>query len=371
MAAPELPPLLGQSRVFLEAMEHVSRLAPLDRPVLVIGERGTGKELVAARLHYLSTRWNRALVKVNCAALAETLLETELFGHEAGAFTGAVRRRAGRFERAEGGTLFLDEVASAGPGVQEKILRVVEYGQFERVGSSEPQSSDVRVVAATNVDLPAAAAAGRFRHDLLDRLAFDVVTLPPLRARRDDIPLLADHFARTMSVELAWEATPVFSREALARLTAYPWPGNVRELKNVAERAVYQWPDPHRPIADITFDPFASPFRPAPASTAETGTKEAVTPGAAHVGAPAAAGAANRSAAQASELAPTSDPVPATLDAALRRYEARLLTAALEEARYNQRQAARALGLGYHQLRGRLKKHGIVAGGPVRRRPPV
>lgn len=347
----DLPPLLGQSRAFLEAMEHVSRLAPLDRPVLVIGERGTGKELVAARLHYLSARWNRPLVKVNCAALAETLLETELFGHEAGAFTGAVRRRAGRFERAEGGSLFLDEIANAGPAVQEKILRVVEYGEFERVGSSETEACDVRVIAATHVDLPSAAAEGRFRHDLLDRLAFDVITLPPLRARREDIPLLAQHFARAMAVELEWETAPAFSQEAMAQLASYPWPGNVRELKNVAERAVYRWPHPHREIAEVPFDPFASPFRPAPvhaAGGAETGAR--LSPDAP----PNARGPREPlSEDGAGEL-------PEDLDAALSRYEAGILSAALASRRYNQREAARALGLNYHQFRNRLKKHAIM-----------
>jgi psp operon transcriptional activator len=179
------PSLLGESPAFLAALSHVSRVAPLERPVLVIGERGTGKELIAARLHYLSQRWDRPFVKVNCAALPESLLDSELFGHEAGAFTGATRRQIGRIEQADGGTLFLDEIATASPAVQEKLLRAVEYGEIERVGG-RTATVDVRVVGATNADLPALAAAGRFRADLLDRLAFDVVTLPPLRARPDD-----------------------------------------------------------------------------------------------------------------------------------------------------------------------------------------
>src|SRR6185369_9119219 len=182
----ELPALLGESPAFLDMLAHVSHVAPLDRPVLVVGERGTGKELVAARINYLSPRWDKPFVKLNCAALAESLLDSELFGHEAGAFTGAVRRRAGRFELADGGTLFLDEIAQASTAVQEKILRVVEYGLFERVGGSAPVRVDVRVIAATNVHLPTAVAEGRFRADLLDRLAFDVVRIPPLRERRDD-----------------------------------------------------------------------------------------------------------------------------------------------------------------------------------------
>jgi psp operon transcriptional activator len=337
----DLPPLLGQSRPFLEMMEQVSRLASLDRPVLVIGERGTGKELVAARLHYLSNRWNRPLVKVNCAALPETLLETELFGHEAGAFTGAIRRRAGRFERADGGTLFLDEIANAGLAVQEKILQVVEYGTFERVGGSGAERCDVRVIAATNVDLPGEAEAGRFRHDLLDRLAFDVVTVPPLRARRDDIPFIALHFACAMAAELEWSSGPSFSKEAMARLISHPWPGNVRELRNVVERAVHRcWTPDHpsdHPIDDVVFDPFASPYRPAQ-------RRERESPG--------------RPVSEPSAPAPAFQALD--LDAAVARFEADLLGRALAATRHNQREAARSLGLGYHQFRNRLKKHGII-----------
>src|SRR5689334_24840503 len=176
---PDLPPLLGESPEFRDMLAHVSLVAPLARPVLVVGERGTGKELVAARINYLSPRWDKPIVKLNCAALPESLLDSELFGHEAGAFTGAMRRRAGRFELADGGTLFLDEIAQASQAVQEKILRAAEYGVFDRVGGSMPVQVDVRLIAATNVDLPEAVAAGKFRADLLDRLAFDVVTIPP------------------------------------------------------------------------------------------------------------------------------------------------------------------------------------------------
>src|SRR5690606_30104569 len=198
MTPPDLPPLVGQAPAFLQTMETLSRAAALERPILVIGERGTGKELAASRAHFLSPRWRRPYVKVNCAALTESLLESELFGHEAGAFTGAAKRHIGRFERADGGTLFLDEIASASLPVQEKILRVIEYGEFERVGGGEVLTADVRVVAAANVDLPEQARQGRFRADLLDRLAFEVITLPPLRARWEDIPVLAQHFAHRM-----------------------------------------------------------------------------------------------------------------------------------------------------------------------------
>src|SRR5690349_1334895 len=221
----ELPPLVGEAPAFRAALAQVSQLAALDRPVLVVGERGTGKELVAARLTYLSPRWDKPFAKLNCATLAESLLDSELFGHEAGAFTGATRRRLSRFEMADRGTLFLDEIATASLAVQEKILRVIEYGAFERVGGNETHHVDVRVIAATNVDLPAEAEAGRFRRDLLDRLAFDVVTIPPLRQRAEDIPLLAEHFARAMTRELGRAAFPGFTAAACEQLAAYPWPG--------------------------------------------------------------------------------------------------------------------------------------------------
>jgi psp operon transcriptional activator len=326
----DLPPLLGESPAFLDMLAHVSRVAPLDRPVLVVGERGTGKELVAARLTYLSPRWDRPFVKLNCAALAESLLDSELFGHEAGAFTGATRRRQSRFELADGGTLFLDEIANASLAVQEKLLRVIEYGAFERVGGNEPLRVDVRVIAATNVDLPALAAAGKFRVDLLDRLAFEVVTIPPLRERREDVRLLADHFARGMTRELGQESFPGFTVRAAASLAAHPWPGNVRELRNTVERSVSHARDRTRPLDAIAFDPFASPFRP---------------------GAPSPA------------LAPASEPDrPGGLVEQVQRFEAALLRDALAACRFNQRRTAQHLGLSYDQLRHYLKKHAITAG---------
>jgi len=249
--------LIGESQAILGVLEHVSRVAPLNRPVLVIGERGTGKELIAARIHYLSLRWDRPFVKLNCAALAESLLETELFGHEAGSFTGATRRRLGRFELANQGSLFLDELSNTSQGVQEKILRVIEYGEFERVGGNETVQTDVRIIGATNEDLPALVERGNFRADLLDRLAFDVITLPPMRQRRDDIMPMAEHFAVKMCGELGLELFPGFSKEAREELLDYAWPGNVRELKNVVERAVYTLADNDEPIASILFYPFS------------------------------------------------------------------------------------------------------------------
>lgn len=230
--------LLGEANSFLEVLEQVSRLAPLDKPVLVIGERGTGKELIANRLHYLSARWQGPFISLNCAALNDNLLDSELFGHEAGAFTGASKRHPGRFERADGGTLFLDELATAPMLVQEKLLRVIEYGELERVGGSQPLQVNVRLVCATNADLPRMVEEGHFRADLLDRLAFDVVQLPPLRERQSDIMLLANQFAIQMCRELGLPLFPGFSERATATLLGYRWPGNIRELKNVVERGL-------------------------------------------------------------------------------------------------------------------------------------
>ncbi|HUZ62345.1 MAG TPA: phage shock protein operon transcriptional activator [Acetobacteraceae bacterium] len=330
-----VPTPIGEAPSFRDMLAHVSRAAPLDRPVLVVGERGTGKELVASRLTYLSGRWDRPFVKLNCAALSETLLDSELFGHEAGAFTGAVRRRASRFEQADGGTLFLDEIANASFAVQEKVLRVIEYGTFERVGGNEVHHVDVRVIAATNADLPALATAGRFRADLLDRLAFDVITVPPLRARAEDIPLLATHFAERMTSELARPYFAGFDPAALAALAAHPWPGNVRELRNVVERSVYRLADPARMLREIVFDPFSSPFRP-----------------------PAAADAAPHPGATGQEPARTGD-----FTASVRAFEATLLRTALEESRYSQKAAARRLNLTYDQLRHHLRRHDLLPRG--------
>jgi len=327
----DLPPLVGEARAFRAALAQVSQLAALDRPVLVVGERGTGKELVAARLTYLSPRWDKPFVKLNCAALAEGLLDSELFGHEAGAFTGAARRRLSRFEIADDGTLFLDEIATASLAVQEKILRVIEYGSFERVGGNEVHHVDVRVIAATNADLPALAEQGRFRSDLLDRLAFDVVTIPPLSERGEDIPLLAEHFARGMTRELGREVFRGFTQSALDRLVAYRWPGNVRELKNVVERSLYRWPRPDMPIDEIVFDAFASPHRD---------------------GAPAVAPAPL----PAVEPIGSGDFLPRVAA-----YEHKLLAEALTANRFNQRRTATALGLTYDQLRHHLKKHRLNA----------
>lgn len=321
---------LGQSESFLQFQEKLSRVAGVERPVLLIGERGTGKELAAGRVHFLSSRWEKPFVTLNCAALSPTLIESELFGYERGAFTGAEGRRTGRFEAADGGTLFLDEIGNIPMETQEKILRVVEYGFFERVGSSKAIEVDVRIVGATNADLPAMVEAGEFKQDLLDRLSFEVLFLPPLRQREEDIMLLAHHFAGRMSYELGRDAAPDFSGKAVTALETYPWPGNIRELKNVVERAVYSTTDDE--IRHIVFDPFASPF--------ETELQEA-------------------------EVSDASAPDPPqkasrvrSLKETMLSFERDILRAALSENKYNRKKTAKRLGLSYDQLRGLIRKHG-------------
>lgn len=336
---------IGQSGAFLDAVERASRAAPMRRPVLVIGERGTGKELIAERLHRLSSRWDEPLVTMNCAALPETLIEAELFGHEAGAFTGATKTRAGRFEEADKGTLFLDELGTLSMAAQERLLRAVEYGEVTRIGSNRAVRVDVRIVAATNEDLPAKAERGEFRADLLDRLSFEVITLPPLRVREGDVEVLADHFGRRMAAELGWEGWPGFAPHVARQLDDYAWPGNVRELRNVIERAVYRWDDWSEPIGHVQFDPFDSPWKPPSPKATGPRAPEAWRDGAAPVAAPAAA--------------PTELDAVADLRAAVDAHERAILEHALGKHRWNQRQTAKALGLTYDQLRHCIKKHAL------------
>ena len=335
--SPESQPIIGEAPAFLEMLEHVSRAAPLSKPVLVVGERGTGKELIASRLHFLSQRWEQRVVKVNCAALTESILESELFGHEAGAFTGALKTHIGHFERADGGTLILDELATISLRMQEKILRTIEYGEIQRVGGNETLHVDVRIVGSTNADLQSLAAEGRFRKDLLDRLAFDVITVPPLRERVEDILPLAHAFAINMASELKWSYFPGFSSRASSALLRNKWPGNVRELRFAIERSVYRSPSPEQPIAEIVLDAFDSPYKLAEPPAARTGI------------------------APARRRAPL---LPTDLGQRLTDTEVEFINAALERARYNQRLAADLLGLTYDQLRGKLRKHGI-AGRPA------
>ena len=227
--------LVGRSPAILEVYKQVARAATTNVPVLITGETGTGKEQVARSLHQRSPRARARFVAVDCGAIAESLMESELFGHAKGAFTGATGGRRGRFEEAPGGTLFLDEIGDVGPKIQSQLLRVLQEGEIRRVGESTPVPVDVRVVAATNKDLKAMVGEGRFREDLLYRLDVVHLHLPPLRERREDIPALVEHFA---ALHGRGGTRPVVTEEAMARLAAYDWPGNVRQLENVVARAL-------------------------------------------------------------------------------------------------------------------------------------
>lgn len=350
--------LIGQANSFLEVLEQISQIAPLNKPVLVIGERGTGKELVAARLHYLSKRWDQTYLKLNCAALSESLLESELFGYEAGAFTGASKRREGRFETAHNGTLFLDELANTSGLIQEKLLRVIEYGEFERVGGSRSVKVDVRLIAATNEDLPALADTGEFRADLLDRLAFDVITLPPLRDRVEDILILAEHFAINMARELEMELFSGFTEKAKRTLLEYDWPGNIRELKNVVERAVYRTNNAQLPVHNIVLDPFESEYRP----INRIKTRDRITP-ANNCVEPATENADSTMSNLENKQAQVTNKAvnfPVDLKQLSQDYEVDLIKQALADSQFNQKKTAEKLSLTYHQLRGYLKKYNLL-----------
>jgi psp operon transcriptional activator len=331
--------VIGDSAALAAALDHLSQLAAIDRPILVLGERGTGKELAAERLHFLSPRWDAPLLKVNCAAMAESLLDSELFGHEAGAFTGASRQHVGRFERADGGTLLLDEIGTMSPRLQEKLLRLIEYGEFERLGGQKTLRSDVRVVGATHADLKGLAERGKFRHDLLDRLSFDVVHLPPLRARGDDVILLAEHFAVQLCAELGWPLFPGFSDEAVRALRGHHWPGNIRELKNAVERSLYRSGSAEEPLAELVIDPFDDPHGTTPPALAATPV-------------PTDADAATQA---------VEPDLPGDLRQAVNDYEKTLLETTLERYGYNQARSADALGLSYNQIRGLVRKHGFAS----------
>lgn len=327
-----LETIIGVDSQFIDVLEQTSALAQLKKPILIIGERGTGKELIAHRLHYLAPWWQGPFISINCSALNDNLLDSELFGHEAGAFTGAKNRHQGRFERADGGSLFLDELATAPMLVQEKLLRVIEYGHLERVGGSQSLHVDVRLICATNADLPAMAEEGKFRADLLDRLAFDVIRLPPLRERRADIMLLAENFAISMCQELGLPFFPGFSDGACQVLLDYSWPGNIRELKNVVERSVYRHGTSDNVLNNIIIDPFAGFQTPKTPILKESSKEKFSMP---------------------------------TLPLDLRQWqndvEKKLVNDALKESLYNQKEAAEKLSLSYDQFRGLIKKHQIIA----------
>jgi psp operon transcriptional activator len=350
--APGLTEALGQSDAFLAFMEQVTAVARVSRPVVLVGERGTGKELAAARLHFHSPRWAGPFVAVNLSALPKTLLESELFGHEAGAFTGAVKRRQGRFEAADGGTLFLDELQAAPKAVQEKLLRVLEYGTIERLGTSDTTTVDVRVVAAANVDLRELVRRGRLLPDLLDRLAFTVLYAPPLRNRHGDIPYLAARFAARFAAELGRPDPPKFTPAAMAVLCAHNWPGNIRELKNAVERAVFE--NAGARITHVVTDPFDHPDAPAappqpapPTSSLQGGPGGIIPPGEARGSTPEDCGS----------NAPSWRAIPASFHEAVAVFEKGIMDRALTRAGGNQRRAAALLDLTYDQFRGLYRKY--------------
>ena len=331
--ARRVPDAIGESEAFLDFQARLAAVAPVERPVLIVGERGTGKELAAARLHFLSRRWGQPLVSLNCAALSPNLIESELFGHEQGAFTGATGRRAGRFELANHGSLFLDELGLMPMSAQEKVLRVTEYGVFERVGGNRELQVDVRIIGATNSDLSAMADEGKFKADLLDRLSFEVLHLPPLRRRRGDVALLAHHFAARMASELKMSSTPELHSSVLRKLEEYQWPGNVRELKNIVERAVYQ--SDGQTIRDIDFHPLRSPWN--------EGNDYVIL-------------GKNESSAQASAFDLGEVLKSSGIEAARLELERRALENALQNAD-TQAEAAKLLGLNYNQFRALFRKH--------------
>jgi DNA-binding NtrC family response regulator len=307
--------ILGSSPQTREIIRRIGRVAKIPRPVLLVGERGTGKEVVARAIHAAGARPDRPIVTVNCAAFSDSLLESELFGHEKGSFTGADHRTPGKFEQAAGGTLFLDEIGHMPLPFQQKILRVVEYGSFTRVGGNEEIRTDARIIAATNADLEARMNAGEFLRDLYDRLSFEVIRIPPLRERPEDIADLARHFLDGFMREIPAFRGKVLAESALAALGRYDFPGNVRELKNLIERAAYR---------DVTNE---------------------ITPE--DIGLPPERAAA---------VGPDPDS-GGNFEEKVESYRRGLVEAALRGAGGNGAAAARRLGLSYHQLRYFLKKY--------------
>ncbi len=302
--------IVGQSPQIKRLIDVIRRVAQVPRPVLIVGERGTGKELVARAIHAAGKSASKPMIVVNCAAFGDALLESELFGHEKGAFTGADTRRIGKFELADGGTLFLDEIGHMSLAFQQKILRVVEYGTFTRVGGTSEIRTTARMIAATNCDLETRIREGRFLADLRDRLAFETIEVQPLRRRRSDVEILARHFLEQFAQEIPGFAGKSLSRSTIAALRRYDFPGNVRELKNIIERAAYR----------------------------DTGSE--IMPD--DLGIVAAAGG---------------HPDRGTFEQRIDTFRRKLISDAMTEAKSNQAEAARILGLSYHQFRYFFKKY--------------
>jgi len=300
---------VGQSPAFLALVARATEIARIPRPVLIRGERGTGKELLARYIHETAPGGTRPYVVVNCAAFQPDLFAASMFGHERGAFTGATERRAGLLERADGGTLFLDEIANMDRTIQEKLLRVIEYQSFERLGGSASIEVKVRVIAATNASLEELMDDGHFLRDLYDRLAFSELRVPPLRKRREDVPLLVEHFLAALHEELPEVKPGSFSPEAIEQLESYHWPGNVRQLKNVVERLYLSDEDRVIQADELPGDVLA-----------------ASGPG-------------------------------KTFSEKVAAFERSLLRQGLEQASGNQRKAAELLGMSYDQLRHAYRKH--------------
>jgi len=322
--------MVGESPQMNRIEELIARVAATDARVLITGESGTGKELVASAIHDASTRRDRPFIRVNCAAIPRDLVESEMFGHEKGAFTGATQTRIGRFELAHTGTLFLDEIGDLSQDAQAKLLRAIEAKEINRVGGTHPVRVEVRIIAATNHDLARAVQDGRFREDLFFRLNVIPLDLPPLRERQVDVPLLVRHFS-LLHFKRTGQLPPAWSPEALEEMQRYPWPGNVRELANIVERLSIM-----QPGADVTASRVRDVLRPA-----ETGRDAAA---ARAWGEPGTAG-----------TLPSAAPLAKTLDD----YERRMIVAAIEAAKGNIAEAARRLQTDRPNLYRRMKRLGI------------
>ena len=315
----ELENIIGKSRPMKELVDTMSMVAPSEATVLITGESGTGKELIAKSIHHNSRRKDQPLVVVNCAALTETLLESELFGHEKGAFTGADKRREGRFKQADKGTIFLDEIGETSAAMQAKLLRVIQEREIQRVGGDETLSVDVRIIAATNRNLEEAVKSGKFREDLFYRLNVVALRIPPLRERQDDTPLLAHHFLEKYAKKNDKQVKG-FSPLAMDMLLKYPWPGNVRELENVIERAVILLPDEHITEKEL------------PSTVTESYSEESDW---------------------------VSPPSPVAVNRPLEEIEKEAILATLEDSGGNKSETARRLGINRKTLHKKLKEYGI------------